>query len=79
LDNGDVYTTGPALKYYHSIGFRIFASVGPNPFSRIKPDISAVMLDRMNSDGYTLKSQSARERFLKFYDAAEVIDPKRPK
>ena len=78
LDNGDVYETGPALKYYHSLGFRIFASVGPRPFSRIKPDISAVMMDRMNSDGYTLRNPDARERFLRFYDSNDIIDPRRP-
>ena len=78
LDGGDVNNTGPAFKYYHSLGFRIFASVGPRPFSKIKTDIAAVILDRMNSDGYTIRSKDARERFLRFYDSAEVIDPRRP-
>jgi len=77
LDGNDVWDTGPALRFYHDLGFRIFASVGREPFSRIKPDISAVMLDRMNSDGITLRN--ARDRFLRFYDAREVFDESRPK
>ena len=76
LDGGDVYSTGPAFLFYHELGFRIFASVGREPFTRIKPDIAAVVLDRMNSDGITLRN--SRERFLRFYDAAEVFDPMRP-
>jgi len=76
LDRGDVYSTGPAFEFYHSLGFRVFASVGREPFSRIKPDISAVVLDRMNSDGISLRR--SRERFLYLYDAAEVFDPRRP-
>ena len=76
LDGGDVFDTGPAFRFYHDLGFRIFASVGYEPFTRIKPDISAVVLDRMNSDGITLRR--ARDRFLRFYDAMEVFDPMRP-
>ena len=76
LDGGDVFDTGPAFRFYHSLGFRIFASVGYEPFTRIKPDISAVVLDRMNVDGITLRG--ARNRFLRFYDAAEVFDDRRP-
>jgi hypothetical protein len=76
LDGGDVYDTGPALRHYIDNGFRIFASVGREPFSRIKPDVPAVVLDRMNSDGITLRR--ARDRFMRFYDAKEVFDPMRP-
>jgi len=76
LDGNDVWDTGPALRFYHELGFRIFASVGREPFTRIKPDIAAVMLDRMNCDGITLRNR--RERFLRFYDAREVFDPSRP-
>ena len=76
LDGNDVYSTGPAFRFYHELGFRVFASVGYEPFTRIKPDIAAVVLDRMNSDGITLRI--SRERFLRFYDAAEVFDPLRP-
>ena len=76
LDGADVYETGPAFQYYHDLGFRIFASVGREPFTRIKPDIAAVVLDRMNSDGFTLRR--ARDRFMRFYDAKEVFDPMRP-
>ena len=76
LDGHDVYSTGPAFRFYHDLGFRIFASVGYEPFSHIKNDIAAVVCDRMNADGITLRN--ARERFLRFYDAAEVFDPMRP-
>jgi len=76
LDGNDVWSTGPALEFYVGLGFRVFASVGREPFSRIKPDITAVMLDRMNSDGYTLRNR--RERFMRFYDAQEIFDPMRP-
>ena len=76
LDGADVYNTGPAFRFYHDLGFRVFASVGYEPFSLIKSDIAAVVCDRMNSDGITLRG--ARERFMRFYDAAEVMDPRRP-
>ena len=76
LDGSDVYSTGPALLAYIDLGFRYFASVGYEPFSRIKTDVPAVMLDRMNSDGVTLRN--SRERFMRFYDAREVFDPSRP-
>ena len=76
LDGGDVYETGPAFLYYHGLGFRIFASVGFEPFSRLKPDIAAVVCDRMHADGGTLRRE--RDRFIRFYDAAEVFDPARP-
>jgi len=76
LDGNDVWSTGPALEFYVGLGFRVFASVGVSHFSRIKPDIAAVMLDRANSDGYTLRNR--RERFMRFYDAKEVFDPMRP-
>ncbi|MCL1835700.1 MAG: polysaccharide deacetylase family protein [Oscillospiraceae bacterium] len=76
LDGGDVNKTGPAFEYYHELGFRVFASVGYEPYSKIKSDICAVICDRMHSDGMTLRNE--RERYMKFYDAAEVFDPYRP-
>jgi len=76
LDGGDVYQTGPAFRFYYDLGFRDFASVGYESFSRIKPDIAAVVCDRMHADGETLRND--RARYLKFYDAAEVFDPARP-
>ena len=76
LDGGDVWDTGPAFLFYHDLGFRIFASVGFEPFTRLKPDIAAVVCDRMNVDGITLRRQ--RDRFSRFYDVAEVFDPMRP-
>ena len=84
LDGNDVWreTAGPALRYYvDELGFRLFASVGREPFVRIRSDVPAVMMDRMASDGITLRSvvaSGARERFLRFYDAKDVFDPLRP-
>ncbi|MDR1217292.1 MAG: polysaccharide deacetylase family protein, partial [Oscillospiraceae bacterium] len=75
-DGGDQVQTGEAFRYYHSLGFRVFASVGIEPFSKIKTDISAVICDRMHADGSTLRH--SRERYLKFYDATDVFDPRRP-
>jgi hypothetical protein len=76
LDGNDVTQTGEAFRYYHSLGFRVFASVGIESFSKIKTDISAVICDRMHADGSTLRH--SRERYLKFYDAADVFDSRRP-
>lgn len=79
LDGNDVWrdTAGPALRHYvDELGFRMFASVGSEPFTRIRTDVPAVMMDRMNSDGITLRR--ARDRFIRFYDAREVFDPLRP-
>ena len=79
LDGNDVWreTAGPALRFYvDDMGFRMFASVGYEPFSKIRTDVPAVMMDRMNSDGITLRR--TRDRFMRFYDAKEVFDPLRP-
>ena len=71
-DGDDVWSSGPMFKYLQKLGFRIFCSVGIESFSRIKPDISSVVCDRMHPDGTTLRW--SRERYLKFYDAKEVFD-----
>ena len=71
-DGDDWHKTGEYFKYLHSQGFRVFASVGVNPFSYIKGDISAVICDRMHPDGTTLRKE--RERYLRFYDAKDVMD-----
>ncbi|MDR1329863.1 MAG: hydrolase [Oscillospiraceae bacterium] len=76
LDGDDVTKTGEAFRYYHSLGFRVFASVGVESYSKIKKEISAVICDRMHSDGVTLRHE--RNRYMKFYDAAEVWDDARP-
>jgi peptidoglycan/xylan/chitin deacetylase (PgdA/CDA1 family) len=71
-DGDDVQKTGAIFTYLQSQGFRIFASVGIDAFSRIKSSITAVICDRMHADGDTLRSQ--RNRYLKFYDAQLVFD-----
>jgi len=76
LDGGDGSKTGPALQYYVELGFRVFASVGIEAYSKIKTDICAVVCDRMHADGGTLRRE--RNRYMIFYDAAEVFDPARP-
>ena len=75
LDGDDVNKTGSAFRYYQELGFRIFASVGRESYSKIKTDISAVICDRMHADGISLRNE--RNRYMIFYDAAEVFDPAR--
>lgn len=72
LDGNDVTQTGPCFKYMQEQGFRVFASVGIESYSKIKGDICAVICDRLHPDGTTLRW--SRSRYLQFYDAAEVFD-----
>ncbi|MBQ9458847.1 MAG: hydrolase [Oscillospiraceae bacterium] len=71
-DGDDWHQTGPNFQYLQSKGFRVFASVGVNSFSYIKPDICAVICDRLHPDGTTLRH--SRERYLQFYDAKDIMD-----
>ncbi len=71
-DGDDWHKTGERFKYLQSKGFRVFASVGINSFSYIKPDISAVICDRLHPDGTTFRH--SRERYLQFYDAKDIMD-----
>lgn len=73
-DGDDVNKTGPIFKYLQSQGFRVFCSVGNSSYSKIKTDICAVICDRLHPDGTTLRSAKARERYMKFYDAKDIID-----
>ena len=73
-DGGDWQQTGPVFQYLQSQGFRVFASVGIESFSYIKKDICAVICDRLHPDGTTLRSAKGRERYMRFYDAADIID-----
>lgn len=72
LDGNDVTQAGPCFKYMQEQGFRVFASVGIESYSKIKGDICAVICDRLHPDGTTLRW--SRSRYLQFYDAAEVFD-----
>ena len=74
LDGDDVQQTGPAFQWMQEHGFRIFCSVGVESYSKCKKDISAVICDRLHPDGTTLRSARERERYMKFYDAADIID-----
>ncbi|MEG2176470.1 MAG: polysaccharide deacetylase family protein [Oscillibacter sp.] len=81
-DGGDWHQTGPVFQFLQSKGYRVFCSVGTSSFSYIKEDICAVICDRLHPDGTTLRSAKARERYLPFYDAKDIIDltvrPQRP-
>lgn len=68
----DVTQTGAQFRYLQEQGFRIFASVGVESYSKIKTDISAVICDRLHPDGTTLRW--SRSRYLQFYDAQDIID-----
>lgn len=70
--NDDVKQTGPQFQYLQSMGFRVFASVGIESYSKIKSDISAVICDRLHPDGTTLRR--SRKRYLQFYDAKDIMD-----
>ena len=74
LDGDDVQQSGPAFRWMKEHGFRIFCSVGIDSWSKCKSDISAVICDRLHPDGTTLRSAKARERYMKFYDAKDIID-----
>ena len=67
---------GPGLRFYVDLGFRLFAAVGSNPFTHIKPDIAAVVMDRMAVDGIALRF--GRDRYDRFFDRREVFDNSRP-
>ena len=73
-DGNDWQNTGPVFQYLQGQGFRVFCSVGTESFSYIKKDICAVICDRLHPDGTTLRSAKARERYLQFYDAKDIID-----
>lgn len=79
-DGGDWKQTGEEFRYLQGLGYRVLCSVGVSSFSHIKTDISAVICDRLHPDGTTLRSARSLERYMKFYDAREVIDlDSRPK
>ena len=76
-DGDDWKKTGPIFRYLQSQGFRVFASVGTSSFSYIKPDICAVICDRLHPDGTTLRGGSDGRTlnwYMQFYDARDIID-----
>jgi len=79
-DGNDVTMTGECFQYLERTGFRIFASVGIESYSKIKSDISAVICDRLHPDGTTLRW--SRSRYAHLYDTWQIIDlatrPNRP-
>ena len=72
--DNDVTQTGPQFRWLQEQGFRVFCSVGIESYSQIKSDISAVICDRLHPDGTTLRSGKSLERYMKFYDARDIID-----
>ena len=73
-DGNDWTQTGETFRYLYDKGFRGFCSGGVESFSYIKKDIGAVICDRMHPDGTTLRSAKCLERYMKFYDAREIIN-----
>ena len=74
-DGNDWKKTGPVFQYLQSQGFRIFCAVGINSFSYIKPDICAVICDRLHPDGTTLRgTEKVLGWYSQFYDTKEIID-----
>ena len=74
-DGDDWKKTGEEFRYLHSLGFRVFCSVGIESWSHIKKDISAVICDRLHPDGTTLRgSDKTVARYSQFYDARDIID-----
>ena len=74
-DGDDVKQTGPIFQYLQSKGFRVFASVGINSYSKIKGDISAVICDRLHPDGTTLRgSDKVQSWYEQFYNGRDIID-----
>ena len=73
-DGNDWKKTGETFVYLQEKGFRVFCSVGIESFSYIKKDIAAVICDRLHPDGTTLRSAKSLDRYMKFYDAREIID-----
>ena len=73
---------GKCFAYLQSMGFRILPAVGTESYQKVRSDTAAVVCDRMHPDGTTLRSAKARDRYLRFYDAKDVIDlsvrPNRP-
>ncbi|MCY6959944.1 polysaccharide deacetylase family protein [Clostridium brassicae] len=67
-----VKSSDSKLKYLQSKGFKIFYSVGKEPYEQILKDSCGVLADRMAVDGITLRKR--RERFMKFYDSKDIID-----
>jgi hypothetical protein len=77
LDGNDVRKTGDSMLYYQSQGFRLFCSLGVEAFTTLKTTISAVTIDRMHSEGATLRNDT-KGRYAKFYDARLIWDDARP-
>ncbi len=74
-DGDDTKQTGPIFQYLQSQGFRVFASVGRSSYYQIKPDICAVICDRLHPDGTTLRgSDKVIGWYSQFYDARDIID-----
>ncbi len=71
-DGDDWKQTGEAFRFLQSQGFRVFCSVGTESFSYIKKDLCAVICDRLHPDGKTFRW--SRNRYLRFYDAKEIMD-----
>jgi hypothetical protein len=61
------------FQYLESLGFKIFCSVGPNPYLKYTGDYA--MMDRVHIDGIGLETQ--QHILNRFFDSNSVIDQER--
>lgn len=64
----------PKFKSLQNAGFKVFCSVGPNPY--LKYAKQYMLMDRRHIDGIALLQQGESVRDL--FDSEEIIDPVRP-
>lgn len=64
----------PKFKVLQEAGFKIFCSVGPNPY--LKYSEQYILMDRRHIDGIALFQQAESLRDL--FESEEIIDPVRP-
>jgi peptidoglycan/xylan/chitin deacetylase (PgdA/CDA1 family) len=65
----------PKFQALRDAGFRVFCSVGPEPY--LKRTADYVLMDRRHIDGIALRGQV--KRLAGLFDARAVLDPVRPK
>lgn len=61
------------FQYLESLGFKIFCSVGPNPYLKYTDDYA--MMDRVHIDGIGLETQ--QKILNRFFDSDSLIDQER--
>lgn len=64
----------PKFKLLQEAGFKVFCSVGPNPYFKLAEDY--ILMDRRHIDGIALFWQADSLRDL--FESEQIIDPVRP-